>query len=164
MRHDCGCRRGLRKRRIVEQCHGGRTGRDGCCSPRRIPAAASGETSKIGFITKFPVDFYDTMVDAAKEWNTDHPEAELIFAQGTSGTDDEGEIAAIESMITQGVQAIVITPTSPNVQDALQKAVDGGIKVILVDNDIPGWEGKTSWSPPTTSPAACWPVSISRES
>ncbi len=68
----------------------------------------------------------------------------LIFAQGTSGTDDEGEIAAIESMITQGVQAIVITPTSPNVQDALQKAVDGGIKVILVDNDIPGWDGKTS--------------------
>ena len=84
------------------------------------------------------------MVDAAKTWNADHPEAELIFAQGTSGTDDEGEIAAIESMITQGVKAIVITPTSPNVQDALQKAVDGGIKVILVDNDIPGWDGKTA--------------------
>lgn len=106
--------------------------------------AAAGEKSKIGFITKFPVDFYDVMVDAAKAWNADHPDVEVIFAQGTSGTDDEGEIAAIESMITQGVKAIVITPTSPNVQDALQKAVDGGIKVILVDNDIPGWEGKTS--------------------
>jgi ABC-type sugar transport system substrate-binding protein len=106
--------------------------------------AAAGGTSKIGFITKFPVDFYDIMVDAAKAWNADHPEVEMIFAQGASGTDDEGEIAAIESMITQGVKAIVITPTSPNVQDALQKAVDGGIKVILVDNDIPGWEGKTA--------------------
>ena len=106
--------------------------------------AATGAASKIGFITKFPVDFYDTMVDAAKTWNKDHPDAELIFAQGASGTDDEGEIAAIESMVTQGVKAIVITPTSPNVQDALQKAVDGGIKVILVDNDIPGWAGKTA--------------------
>ena len=106
--------------------------------------AAGGGTGKIGFITKFPVDFYDVMVDAAKAWNADHPEIEMIFAQGASGTDDEGEIAAIESMITQGVKAIVITPTSPNVQDALQKAVDGGIKVILVDNDIPGWAGKTS--------------------
>ncbi len=105
---------------------------------------ASTEKVKIGFITKFPVDFYDTMVDAAKAWNGDHPEAELIFAQGASGTDDEGEIAAIESMVTQGVKAIVITPTSPNVQEALQKAVDGGIKVILVDNDIPGWSGKSS--------------------
>ena len=105
---------------------------------------ASGGTSKIGFITKFPVDFYDTMVDAAKAWNADHGDVVIVFAQGTSGTDDEGEINAIESMITQGVKAIVITPTSPNVQDALQKAVDAGIKVILVDNDIPGWDGKTA--------------------
>jgi simple sugar transport system substrate-binding protein len=102
------------------------------------------ETIKIGFITKFPVGFYDTMVDAAKAWNADHPEVELLFAQGASGTDDEGEINAIESMVTQGVQAIAITPTSPNVQDALQEAVDAGIKVILIDNDIPGWDGKTS--------------------
>ncbi|MGZ4673615.1 MAG: sugar ABC transporter substrate-binding protein [Ilumatobacteraceae bacterium] len=106
--------------------------------------AGSGGTTKIGFITKFPVDFYSTMVDAAKKWNKDHSDVEVIFGQGTSGTDDEGEINAIESMITQGVKAIVITPTSPNVQDALQKAVDGGIKVILVDNDIPGWSGKTA--------------------
>lgn len=104
----------------------------------------SDETVKIGFITKFPVDFYDTMVDAATEWNADHPEVELIFAQGESGTDDEGEIAAIESMITQGVAAIAITPTSPNVQDALQEAVDAGIPVVLIDNDIPDWDGKTS--------------------
>ena len=47
-------------------------------------------------------------------------------------------------MVTQGVKAIAITPTSPNVQDALQKAVDEGIKVVLVDNDIPGWDGKSS--------------------
>jgi simple sugar transport system substrate-binding protein len=99
---------------------------------------------KIGFITKFPVDFYDTMVDAAKTWNEDHPEVEMVFAQGESGTDDEGVISAIESMVTQQVDAIVVTPTSPNVQDALQAAVDDGIKVILVDNDIPGWDGATS--------------------
>jgi len=99
---------------------------------------------KVGLITKFPVDFYDTMVDAVETWNEDHPEVEVIFAQGESGTDDEGEINAIESMVTQDVDAIAITPTSPNVQDALQEAVDAGIAVVLVDNDIPGWEGKTS--------------------
>ena len=98
----------------------------------------------IGFITKFPVDFYDIMVDAAKEWDANEPGAEVVFAQGKSGTDDEGEIAAIESFITQGVDAIAIAPTSPNVTDALQKAVDAGIPVVLVDNDIPDWDGKTS--------------------
>ena len=84
------------------------------------------------------------MVDAAKTWAKDHPDVETVFAQGKSGTDDEGEIAAIESMITQGVNAIAITPTSPNVQAALDKATAAGIKVILIDNDIPDWTGKTS--------------------
>jgi len=112
-------------------------------APPDASGAAPGSVS-IGFITKFPVDFYDTMVDSANAWAQDHPEVSLVFAQGASATDDEGEINAIESMVTQGVQAIVITPTSPNVQDALQKAVDAGIPVILVDNDIPDWDAKTS--------------------
>jgi ABC-type sugar transport system substrate-binding protein len=107
-------------------------------------AGSGGDAVKIGFITKFPVDFYDTMVDAAKAWDASEDGAEVIFAQGQSGTDDEGEIAAIESMVTQGVKAIAITPTSPNVQDALQAAVDQGIKVVLIDNDIPDWDGKTA--------------------
>jgi ABC-type sugar transport system substrate-binding protein len=106
--------------------------------------SGSEESIEIGFITKFPVDFYDTMVDAVETWNEDHPEVEVIFAQGESGTDDEGVINAIESMVTQDVDAIAVTPTSPNVQDALQEAVDAGIAVVLVDNDIPGWDGATS--------------------
>ena len=44
----------------------------------------------------------------------------------------------------QQVKAIAITPTSPNVKDELQKAVKAGIKVVLVDNDIPDWDGKSS--------------------
>jgi ABC-type sugar transport system substrate-binding protein len=103
-----------------------------------------GDTVKIGFITKFPVDFYDIMVDAAKDWDANEDGAEVLYAQGKSGTDDEGVIAAIQSFVTQQVDAIVVTPTSPNVQDDLQKAVDAGIVVILVDNDIPDWDGKTS--------------------
>jgi ABC-type sugar transport system substrate-binding protein len=111
------------------------------------PAETGGDNDKvltIGLITKFPVDFYDTMVDAAKAWDEAEPGAQVIFAQGKSGTDDEGEIAAIQSMVTQGVDAIAITPTSPNVADELQKAVDAGIPVILIDNDIPDWSGKTA--------------------
>jgi simple sugar transport system substrate-binding protein len=99
---------------------------------------------KVGLITKFPVDFYDTMVDAAKKYDAEHPDVEVVYGQGKSGTDDEGEIAIIENMIVQGVDAIAITPTSPNVKTALDKAVAAGIKVVLVDNDIPGWSGKSS--------------------
>lgn len=115
-----------------------------CTTPTPATSGGASDVMTIGLITKFPVDFYDTMVAAAKEWDANEPGAEVIFAQGKSGTDDEGEIAAIQSMITQGVDAIAITPTSPNVMGDLQKAVDAGIPVILIDNDIPDWKGKTA--------------------
>jgi len=105
---------------------------------------SSSNVLKVGLITKFPVDFYDIMVDAVKEYDAQHPDVEVIYGQGKSGTDDEGQIAIIENMIVQQVKAIAVTPTSPNVKAALDKAVAAGIKVVLVDNDIPGWAGKTS--------------------
>ena len=67
---------------------------------------------KLGFITKFPVDFFFTLANAAKKWDTATPGATVIFAQGKSGTDDAGEIAAIQNMVAQGVKGIAITPTS----------------------------------------------------
>ena len=99
---------------------------------------------KLGFITKFPVDFFFVLEDAAKAWDAAHPEAEVIFGQGESATDDEGEIALIESMVAQGVKGIAITPTSEAVVPALDKAIEQGVKVVLMDNDIPSWDGKSA--------------------
>jgi len=99
---------------------------------------------KLGFITKFPVDFYFTLQNAAKKWDKAQPGATVIYAQGKSGTDDAGEIAAIQNMVAQGVKGIAITPTSPAVSKELDKAVKQGIKVVLMDNDIPTWKNKTS--------------------
>lgn len=113
-----------------------------CNTP--APGSGDDDVKTIGFITKFPVDFFDIMVDAVKAWDEAEPGAEVIFAQGESGTDDEGLIAAIQSFVTQGVDAIAITPTSPALADELQKAVDAGIEVVLVDNDIPDWDGKST--------------------
>ncbi len=116
----------------------------GACSDDAEPEAEGNEVLKVGFITKFPVDFYDIMVEAVKKYDADHADVEVMFGQGKSGTDDEGVINTIENMIAQDVKAIAVTPTSPAVQGALDKAVDAGIKVVLVDNDIPGWSGKSS--------------------
>ena len=99
---------------------------------------------KLGFITKFPVDFFFTLQNAAKKWDAATPGAKVIFAQGKSATDDAGEIAAIQNMVAQGVKGIAITPTSPAVSAALDKAIKQGVKVVLMDNDIPAWKNKTS--------------------
>jgi ribose transport system substrate-binding protein len=102
------------------------------------------DAMKLAFITKFPVPFYTTMEDAAKKYAADHPGVEITFGQGTSATDIEGQIALIESMVTQGVQGIAITPVDPTVAPALDKAVAAGVKVVLMDNSIPDWKGQTS--------------------
>jgi simple sugar transport system substrate-binding protein len=107
------------------------------------PASAD-DPIKIGFITKFPVPFFATMEDAAKAYAKEHPGVEVTFAQGTSATDIEGQIAHIESMVTRGVQGIAITPVDPTVAPALDKAIAAGVKVVLMDNDIPGWKGRTA--------------------
>ena len=67
-----------------------------------------------------------------------------MYAQGKSATDDAGEIAAIQNMVASGVKGIAITPTSAAVIPALTKAVKSGVKVVLMDNDLPTWKQKTA--------------------
>jgi simple sugar transport system substrate-binding protein len=107
-------------------------------------SAPATEKIKLGLITKFPVDFFFVIENAAKEWAAAHPDVELITGQGESGSDHEGQIAIIESMVAQGVQGIAVTPTGPQVQPALDAAVAAGVKIVLIDNDLPDWTGKSA--------------------
>lgn len=100
---------------------------------------------KLGIITKFPVDFYYSLEKGAKAAAAKDGNIELIAAQGSSGTDIEGQIALVQSMTSQGVKGIAITPVDATVASALDKAVAAGVKIVLIDNDIPGWTGKTSY-------------------
>jgi ribose transport system substrate-binding protein len=99
---------------------------------------------KLGLITKFPVDFYLTMKSAAQKWDTTNQGASVSYGTGKSATDDQGQIDLIQSMVTQGVKGIAITPSSPAVAPALDAAVAKGVKVVLLDNDLPDWNKKSS--------------------
>jgi ABC-type sugar transport system substrate-binding protein len=118
----------------------------GGATAKTTPTAkgSSAKVIKLGFITKFPVGFFFTLQNAAKKWDKQHPGAKVVFAQGKSATDDAGEIAAIQDMVAGGAKGIAITPTSPAVVPALVKAQKQGVRVILMDNDIPTWKGKSS--------------------
>ncbi len=109
-----------------------------------IASPAMAADVKLGFITKFPVPFFATMENAAKAYAEANPGVEIIYGQGASATDIEGQIALIESMVTQGVQGIAITPVDPTVAPALDKAIADGVKVVLMDNSIPGWDNATA--------------------
>jgi ribose transport system substrate-binding protein len=102
------------------------------------------EIVRIGFITKFPAAFYDEMITGASNYAAAHPEVRVTFVRSDSATDDAGQSTLIDDMVRQRMHAIVVTPTSPQVQPALQRAVDAGLKVVLLDNDIPDWRDKTA--------------------
>jgi len=108
------------------------------------PTAHTSKVVKLAFITKFPVDYYFTMVKGAKQFNKANPGVKIYFGQGASATDDAGEIAAIQNDIALGVKGIAITPTSAAVIPALTKAAKAGIKVVLMDNDLPTFTLKAS--------------------
>lgn len=99
---------------------------------------------KIGFITKFPVPFFATMENAAKAYAEANPGVEITYGQGQSATDIEGQIALIESMVANGVQGIALTPVDPTVASTLDRAIESGVKIVLMDNNIPDWEGRTA--------------------
>ncbi len=107
-------------------------------------SALAAEKIKIGYITKFPVPYFQTMEDAAKAWAKDNPNVEIVYGQGKSATDIEGQIALIEKMVAQGVQGIAITPVDPSVATTLDRAVEAGVKVVLMDNSIPDWKNQTA--------------------
>src|SRR5581483_9131648 len=107
------------------------------------PALAA-DKIKVGFITKFPVPYFATMEDAAKGWGKAPPDVEIIYGQGTNKDDIDGTIALIENMVAQGVKGIAITPIDPSISKSLDKAIAAGVKVVLMDNDIPGWEGRSA--------------------
>jgi len=131
----------------IAACGGGATTAPSTAAtnpPSEAPTSTAAEKVKIGLITKFPVDFFFTIENAAKEWAAAHPDVELITGQGKAGNDHEGQIAIIESMVAQGVQGIAVTPTGPQVQPALDAAVAAGVKIVLIDNDLPDWTGKSA--------------------
>jgi ABC-type sugar transport system substrate-binding protein len=104
----------------------------------------AGSTTKVGLITKFPVAFYFSLVSGAKAWLHSAKNVQILYGQGVSATDDAGEIAAIQDMIAQGVKGIAITPVSASEIPALTAAVHDGIKVVLLDNDLPTFTLKSS--------------------
>jgi simple sugar transport system substrate-binding protein len=106
--------------------------------------ALAADKIKVGFITKFPVAYFATMEDAAKAWAKAHPDIDVIYGQGKNNDDIDGTIALVENMVAEGVKGIAITPIDPSISKALDKAIAAGVKIVLMDNDIPGWEGRSS--------------------
>lgn len=101
------------------------------------------KTLKVGVVLKdnvfeFWTDIEAGAREAAREANVE------ITVDSPKEEDAVAQIAKVEAMVTRQVDALIVAPSGPQLQPALERAVERGIKVVLVDTDVPGWTGKTS--------------------
>lgn len=97
-------------------------------------AGGSDGDIKIGLVTKTDSNpFFVKMRESAQE-AADANGAELIALAGEFDGDNEGQVAAIENLVSQGVQGIMITPNSSSgILAAIKQARDQGVIVIALD-------------------------------
>lgn len=70
--------------------------------------------------------------------------ATVTISAGNSESDVASQIAKVENAITAGAGAIVIAPSAPDqLKPVLTKAMEQGIKVLLVDTPIEGFDAST---------------------
>lgn len=82
-------------------------------------------------------------VDAAVKAD---PNLKASFLGANEETDIEGQIRIIEAQIAAKVSAIAIAPSQADqVQPTLQKAVDAGIPVVLIDTNLPDFAAKSAF-------------------
>lgn len=101
--------------------------------------AETTETPKVALVMKsLANEFFLTMEDGAKAYQKDHSgEFELISNGIKDETDTAGQTRIVEQMILAKVNALVIAPAdSKAMVPVIKKAIDAGITVINIDNQL----------------------------
>jgi fructose transport system substrate-binding protein len=96
---------------------------------------AAGGSIKVGLITKDATNPFFVKMHAGATSAAGKLGAELMYAAGKSSSDNAGEIAAIENMVTAGVKGILITVADGKAENAaIAKARKAGVLVIALDS------------------------------
>ena len=113
------------------------------------PAASGGEKKplNIAVVVKAVTSDYWKLVGAGVDqaMKTD-PTIKATFLGPNEETDIEGQIRIIEAQISAKVDALAVAPSQADqLQPTLQKAVDAGIPVVLIDTNISTFDKKAAF-------------------
>jgi fructose transport system substrate-binding protein len=110
----------------------------GCTSQRTAggPAGNNGGKAKIGLVTKTDSNPYFVALRDAAQAEANKDGAQLIALAGKFDGDNDGQVTAIENLIQQNVNTIMVTPSnSTGVLNAIKQARDRGIMVVGLDTE-----------------------------
>src|SRR6185312_4281483 len=107
--------------------------------------AGAAETERtIGVFTFSPTNEYWNILKTGAEEEASRNNVNLLVQASTNDSDVGGGIAKVENLLTQGAEAIVISPLAEAFQPVLERAANEGIPVICVNNCVEGWDGATT--------------------
>jgi ABC-type sugar transport system substrate-binding protein len=101
------------------------------------------ETVKVGVVLKTFNDFFSAMKTGIDKMPKDGIDVIGVEAPG-DGVEAQPQINAIQNMVTRGADALVVSPVGPQVRPTLEQAIKQGVKVVLVNEDLPKLAGKSS--------------------
>jgi len=115
-------------------------GLSACSSTKSGSTSPSAGTSagkvKVGLVTKTDTNPYFVKLRESAKAEATKQGADLIALAGKFDGDNEGQVAAIENLVQQGVKGILITPNnSTGILGALKQAKDKGVLVIALDTE-----------------------------
>ena len=102
-------------------------------------ARSSGGKPRVALVMKsLANEFFKTMQDGAEAQHAAHKDEYELISDGIKNeTDVDQQIALIEQMVAQHVDAIVVAPAdSKALVPACKKAMDAGIIVVNIDNKL----------------------------
>ena len=103
---------------------------------------------KIGIIMKSSDEFQNKVVEGAKDAAIEAGVKEENFkaVASTSESDSYQQVTAVEDMISNGTDILLVSCQEENaLKDSLQKAVDAGVALVMVDTDNSLVEGKVTF-------------------
>lgn len=104
--------------------------------------AANQDTIEIGMVVKsLAVDFWQQVVAGGEAIAEEYDNVEITAYAPDSESNVEQQINQVESLIAQGVAAIVVAPVAPvQMLPVLERAHEAGIHVVILDTRVEGFE------------------------
>lgn len=100
----------------------------------------------VGFVPKaLNQEFWITSKAGATDAEKQMSGVEVLVDAGSSELAIDEQIAVVEDMLTKQVDALAVAPTAPDQLKPVLERASKQVPVLLVDTDIPSWEGKTTY-------------------
>ncbi len=116
----------------------------GALAPESEQKQARGMT--VGFVPKaLNQEFWITSKAGATDADEQMSDGEVLVDAGSSELAIDEQIAVVEDMLTKQVDALAVAPTAPDQLKPVLERASKQVPVLLVDTDIPSWDGKTTY-------------------